>query len=48
VVAVILLAIAVVAVALWLGSPSTPAPTLPTVDGELGTHLEELMESVTP
>ncbi len=49
-VAAVLLAVSLVALALGLpaGSPASPAPSYPPVDGEIGTHLEQLQESVTP
>jgi hypothetical protein len=45
--------VAIVGLAIWLiplaTATPTPAPTpYPSVSGELGTHLKQLQESVTP
>jgi tRNA A-37 threonylcarbamoyl transferase component Bud32 len=49
IVVVVILAVLVgVALVIWMNSAGTAAPTLPALDGDLGVHLDELMESVTP
>jgi hypothetical protein len=49
IVIVLILAVLVAgALVVWLNMGGSPAPELPAVDGDLGVHLKELMESVTP
>jgi hypothetical protein len=48
VIIVLVLAIAAAVVVWALISTGSSAPELPAIDGELGDHLDELMESVTP
>jgi hypothetical protein len=46
----ILIALTVVALFLWgpVEEPFVAPPSYPAVDGTLGTHLQELQESVNP
>jgi serine/threonine protein kinase len=48
VILVILIAAAVIYFVVSSGQSQPPAPSLPTVGGQLGEHLRELMRSVTP
>ncbi|PRY67230.1 serine/threonine protein kinase [Glaciihabitans tibetensis] len=45
---VLIAVLVTVGIVVWSGLASPQAPSLPSVDGDLGVHLEELMEEVSP